>query len=354
MQKLIETTLGIFDLRTELIELGCKKFFLVADPSLDNERVINSLEAFDIPYVRFSSFAMNPTRQQASAAVEAFRREDCDSVVSIGGGSTLDVAKWVKSETCVPLIAVPTTIGTGCEATPFVVLTVDGIKLHLRNENMLPDVVIFDPTLVDTLPIYQRKCGSLDTFAHAVESMWSHKATDETIAYAKEALQIILTNYRDYVFDYTHQAARQMFRASHLAGQAIAHTHTTAVHALSFPLTTQLGLPHGHAVGLCLPQVMEFVMRNASQCNDPRGEGHLIQMLKEIASIMHGVSISDAIVRLRIVLAELQLAVPLGVTMDDVERLTDAIDLERIGNSPVPFTREDVKELYRKILRIRL
>ncbi|MCL1855754.1 MAG: iron-containing alcohol dehydrogenase, partial [Clostridia bacterium] len=155
-----------------------KRPLLVCDSAFDMLGVALPCET-----VRFSGFSSNPRYEDVQAGVEAFAEGMCDCIIAIGGGSCIDTAKSIKyfsSAEC-PIMAVPTTAGTGSEATHFAVLYRGGEKQSVADERLLPEFVVLQPSLLKTLPVYLKKCTMLDALCQAIESWWSKKATPESV-----------------------------------------------------------------------------------------------------------------------------------------------------------------------------
>ena len=228
-----------------------KKALLVCDSAFDSFGIELPCE-----FVRFSDYASNPLYEQASAGAKILERNKCDFIVAIGGGSSIDIAKCVKyiNHAYIPIMAVPTTSGTGSEATHFAAIYKEGEKHSVADEKLLPDYVILQPDTLKTLPLYQKKCTMLDALCQAIESWWSKKATPESVGYSRKSIKLILDNMESYLKN-KYEGNKNMLTASNLAGKAINITTTTAPHAMSYKLTTLYGLPHGHAAAICLPKV---------------------------------------------------------------------------------------------------
>lgn len=175
----------------------------------------------------------NPTLEYAENKAKEFRHEK--AILSIGGGSTIDVGKYIAAKWNLYHKAIPTTAGTGSEVTRYCVLTVDGKKTtFLLNR---PDEFELDRERIKTLPFLQRLSGRLDAYCQALESTWSPKSTPESIMYAKMALEII---------------DEDPLLAANYSGRAIDITGTSIVHALSYGLTEKYNIPHGLACGLMM------------------------------------------------------------------------------------------------------
>ena len=189
-------------------ESGCQSMMLVCDESLrflDIRHYFDTLtDRLHVALTRFSDFKPNPLYESVEKGVGLFRRNRCDSIIAVGGGSAMDVAKCIKLYSNmdsgenylkqaivpndVPLLAVPTTAGTGSEATRFAVIYYNGEKQSVADESCIPSVVLMDPSVLKTLPGYQKKSTMLDALCHAIESFWSVNSTEESRAYSGQAI----------------------------------------------------------------------------------------------------------------------------------------------------------------------
>lgn len=179
-------------------------------------------------------------------------------IISRGGGSTIDVAKWVAKKYGLRHTAIPTTGGTGSEVTKYVVLTVDGEKKTFTDEKFRPQAYVLDPHLSVSLPYEHTLASGLDALSQSMESLWSLKATPESVNYAFAGMELALQNLETALRDPANlQARMNMLLAGNLSGKAIDITQTNICHAISYPLTDWYGIPHGIACGLVLPYFAE-------------------------------------------------------------------------------------------------
>lgn len=337
-----------------LNNLGCRKFLLVCGSSFCRLPVADYFASLDIPCVTFTDFTPNPQYEEVCRGVEVYRANECDAIVAVGGGSAMDVAKCIKlyapmaddvcyleqpyADSGIPLIALPTTAGTGSESTRFAVIYYKGEKQSVHHDSILPDYAVLDPVALYTLPAYQKKCTLMDALSQAIESWWSVAATTESRRLAEKAVRGIITNWCGYIFDADAKATMEILRASNLAGQAIHITTTTAPHAMSYKLTTMYGIPHGHAVALCLPRVWEY-MRDCGN----------VPVLDDISAAL---GTDDAVGLLDTMLAEMELKKP--VTQDreeELSRLVKGVNLQRLGNHPVSLSSEILRKMYENIVQ---
>ena len=304
----------------------------------------------------FSAFHSNPDLSDTEKGAVLFRKEGCDGLLSIGGGSSIDTAKAIKawlnaeseedlignrlnrSEVC-PHIAVPATAGTGSEATQFAVVYLNGNKLSLNHLKLMPDGVILDASLLDSLPIYHKKSCALDALAQGIESYWSKSATDDSRVYAYLAMIGVLDNLKNYLAGDPH-AADEILDASYQSGKAIQMTRTTAAHAMSYMLTRRLGLAHGHACMLTLPTLWEIMaVREEMQ-----------PLLQDLSGKMRLGDIRMAPRLLKGILYDLEMEIPPVPEDSILEELASSVNIERLNNHPVTLTKEEIKTAYRRAM----
>lgn len=239
----------------------------------------------------FQAFHPNPTVAQAVAAATLRHSCDADLVVGLGGGSALDVAKAGRvlppdadladqvigghrpaADGGPELVLVPTTAGTGSEVTSFATLYQGQRKVSLDTPAARADLALVDPALTDTCPPRLTWTCAFDCLAHAIESLWSVRSTTVSRERAVAALRMLLPVLRNSN-DLPDAAERDALSlAAILAGQAIGITRTTAAHAMSYPLTAHLGVPHGLACALNLTWLLPLVeAARPEQLTDERG-----------------------------------------------------------------------------------
>ncbi|MFD9369823.1 phosphonoacetaldehyde reductase [Streptomyces sp. NPDC060020] len=228
----------------------------------------------------FTGFCPNPGVEHAVHAARRRAEWGADLVMGIGGGSALDVAKAAAllpadadqaEETILggrpvagngtELLLVPTTAGTGSEVTQFATLYRGRRKVSLDTPRAQADVAVVDPALTDSCPPSVTWSCAFDALAHAVESLWSVRSTELSRAHAREALRRIVAILREADETPSRGERDALSEAATLAGQAINITRTTAAHALSYPLTARLEIPHGLACALNLIWLMPLVER---------------------------------------------------------------------------------------------
>jgi len=300
-----------------------RKLFLVCRGSFDRQELAAYIKSLNP--VRFSDFTPNPKMEEAMAGVEAFKASGCDTILAVGGGSPIDVAKCIKhySESDAPIIAIPTTSGTGSESTHFAVVYENGKKLSVAAPNLLPEIVILEPSTLKNVPEYTRKATMLDALCHSIESHWAKKATPESREIAEKAISLIKAGKDAYLAN-EDEGNAMMMEAANLAGQAINITTTTAAHAMCYKITSLYGFQHGHAAAICLPEVWKHI------------------------DAAPGIT-RDEFVEL---ITELGMGYPESEDPEkDIAVLADSVNVQRLSNSPVPFDRDQLAEMYRNIIK---
>lgn len=294
---------------------------------------------------------------------------DFDLVLAVGGGAALDMAKLLavfavqkrEPETyvlegaaldnpMVPLVAVPTTSGSGSEATHFAVCYANGAKYSVAHPSMLPCVAVIDGELTLSMPRSVAASTGLDAFSQAVESFWSVNSTGESRAYARRALELILPNILGSVNENGRDNRIAMAEAAHLAGKAIDVTKTTTPHALSYYYTLRFGVAHGHAVGLSLGELLEFnALVEEGRCADPRGASFVKEIVAELLELLGCRTPKDGKRKVWELMDDLGLERDfrrLGIGLDEFKKGLDEINWERARNNPRSHDRADLERLF--------
>jgi alcohol dehydrogenase len=327
--------------------------------------LINSLSE-KVEVVIFNDFVSNPRLEDVETGINILRQGNFDLIISIGGGSVIDMAKlinilnaqkdrdlfsYIKNSELMlkkglPMVAIPTTIGTGSEATHFAVVYVDKIKYSLAHSFMLPDYVIIDAELSYSLPAYIAASSGMDALSQAVESYWSVKSTKISKQYAAEAIILILGVLQDAV-EGQKKARVTMAKAANLAGKAINITTTTAPHAISYPITSTYGLQHGHAVSVILGEFFEVNYNfKYNSVTDPRGCKYLKTTMSELfrmfgvnspleckfkwKNLMHNIGLESSLNKIGV------------CNKADVEKIINNINIQRLNNNPVQLSSNEL------------
>lgn len=373
MQKIIN---GILHLPEILKEVGCEKLFMVVDssyPFLNVKEMIEELSVKD--RVVFSDFTPNPLFEQVCKGIDLFKSSHCDTILAVGGGSAIDVAKCIKLAVLaedghaaiipplvskripidgskIPFIAIPTTAGTGSESTHNAVMYYEGAKQTVTNDGVLPDYAVLEPSVLKTLPLYQKKCTMMDALCQGIESWWSVNSTEESYEYSRKTVELIMSNWQKYIFENDDEAAEQIMQAANYSGRAINITQTTAAHAMSYKITSLYKLPHGHAVAVCLPEIWEYMIEHLEKCIDVRGQDYLTDIFTKIAKAMGCENPILAISKFRKMMKDMELLNPISSNKkDDLIVLSTSVNPVRLKNNPVELDTQSILYLYDKILK---
>ncbi|WP_433656196.1 iron-containing alcohol dehydrogenase [Nocardia sp. CA-128927] len=319
------------------------------------EPLLAALRSFPLHIVIQSGL---PTPESVALLAREVRAHRADVVVTVGGGSVMDAGKAAAAlsissdpspesvvRTCEesagtegvpPIIALPTTPGTGAEATPFATIwhRDQGRKLSLRGSALLPVTAVLDPDLLIGLPEAHLVSCLLDTLAQGLEGAWSIRA-DEQSEWLGATAWALLAELLDQRHDGLGSAERHAaLLAGHLAGRAIAIAGTTVCHAMSYSLTLRHGLSHGHACGLTLASVLRYNALVDDDCTDPRGALRVRSAITRVVQAA-GVDSVEALARKIEALAWSPALPPAPDIRPDATRIaTDALAYDRAGNNP--------------------
>lgn len=353
-------------------QCGASRIFLVVDE--DAFRCCGAEDVLqpvleNLQITRFNGFQPNPKLVDIQRGVELFRAAPPELVIAIGGGTAIDLGKLIGfignqkdapldivtgdkigSADGLPMIAIPTTAGTGSEATHFAVAYVGTQKYSVAHPSMLPRYAVVDPCLTHSLPASITAATGLDAFCQAIESVWSVGATDESIEYAAAAIQCASKHLRTSVKTPTPESRLAMCRASHLAGKAINISKTTAPHALSYILTSKYKVPHGFAVAMTLAKFLAFNGNvDADDCADGRGHGDVQRRIWRIVNLLGASSISDAcrlIDDLAVSIGCPASFADLGITgQDQLNEIAASVNVQRMSNNPRKIDHQMIVQL---------
>ncbi|MBQ7561712.1 MAG: phosphonoacetaldehyde reductase [Synergistaceae bacterium] len=284
----------------------------------------------------FTSFTPNPIIEDAKAASNFFTLNKCGIILAVGGGSAIDTAKYVKlNNPDSMLVVIPTTAGSGSEATKFAVLYEGGKKLSITDEKIIPDSVLFDSELLKYLPDYHRKSSALDAFSHSLESFWSVNADESSKKFSREALTNITRLLENYPGSYNPE---EMLKNSYLAGQAINLAQTTAGHAMCYKITGLYNIAHGHAAALCNRVLFKWLIKHEN-----------LPVLNDIAACMNCGSPEKAAEKFSAIFMRLGLEIP-EANEQEINILSASVNPERLKNFPAKLDLFTIKNLYREIL----
>ncbi len=264
-------------------EIGGRRILLVTDKGLTQaghaQPAIKSLEAAGLAVAVFDEVTPNPTTDDVDRALEVARREKIDFLVGLGGGSSLDCAKGVNflftnggrmedyrgteraKLPMLPMIAVPTTAGTGSEAQSFALIA--DAKTHMKmacgDKKAACRVAILDPDLTVSMPASVTAATGIDALSHALETFVSKPRNAISNLFSRNAWRLLSQGFRSVLREPTDLNARSaMLLGAHLAGGAIENSMLGATHALANPLSAHFNVTHGIAIGVMLPHVIRY------------------------------------------------------------------------------------------------
>jgi alcohol dehydrogenase len=275
------------------------------------DRAAKSLAGASLHVTIFDGTRENPTTEHVEAGVEVARRANVDFLIGLGGGSAMDCAKGINflltgggqmkdywgvgkaTKPMLPLIAVPTTAGTGSEAQSFALISdpVTHQKMACGDAKAAARVAILDPELTRTQPQRVLVASAIDAVSHAVETAGTTKRNETSLSFTGEAWTRIKRSFERAVLSTQDDAARaDMLLGAHLAGAAIEHSMLGAAHACSNPLTARFGIVHGFAVGVMLAPVVRFNCANGSNpyaalSGDPASLVSCIERMQGVAGL---------------------------------------------------------------------
>ena len=363
---------GTLDLLPDLAkELGKSKGYIISGPHLNKIGMVakcrKALKNAGMESECFTETEGNPSTDTVVKATEGFKKSKADFIVAFGGGSPLDVAKAVAVLTTyggnivdyegagkvmgpvVPMIAIPTTAGTGSEVTAFSVITDHSrnYKLTVVSNYLLPAYVILDPDLIATVPANTAAACGIDAMVHALEAYISKAASPFSDIFAREALRLIGGSIRDYVADRSNPAAcESMMVGSLFAGIAFSHARLGNVHAMSHPVSAYFDVPHGVANAILLPTVVDFNKDAA----DPEKYRYIYGCIsKDMGADINFTPdmLATEIRMLNYELGILPTLSDIGVTSDKFEQMAD--DAMKSGNiqcNPQFTMKNDILKLY--------
>jgi alcohol dehydrogenase len=263
--------------------LGAHRVMVVTDRGIAEaghlDHVLESLNAAGVEWSAFMGVEENPTTDTVEACVASAREHQADLLIGLGGGSSMDTAKGCNfiltnggkmsdyhgtgkaTKPMLPLIAIPTTAGTGSECQSYALISdsVTHAKMACGDKKAAARIAILDPDLTITQPARVTRVTGIDALTHALESAVCKKRNDISVAYSRAAFALLSRNFLTVLRDPgNHEARAAMLLGSAFAGTAIENSMLGAGHSAANPLTAHFGIVHGEAVGLMLPHVMRL------------------------------------------------------------------------------------------------
>lgn len=334
------------------------------------DKVTASIEAAGLKAVVYDQVPSDPDIPSVDNGVVLAKAEGCDVIVALGGGSPLDAAKGVSMMLAnpgvitdyefkqpeiagPPIIAVPTTAGTGSEITRFTVITdtVRTVKMLLQGPGLIPTVSILDPELTMTVPPSVTAATGMDALTHATEAYLSSLATPLTDIHALAAVRLIARALAPATLNGGNVKAREdMLLGQMEAGYAFGNASVGLVHAMARPLGAHFGVAHGMANAMLLAPVMAY--------NRPAAPERFAQLAAAFGENVEGLSVREAGLKAVAAFATLfgETGLPsklsaFGATEADLDRLTeDAFASGSCAFNPRVPSKEDIRALYASVL----
>ena len=357
-----------------LNESKSEHVFLISDEGLAKlgvvKKVQDIVEADGLKCTTYLGVVPNPTVDVVNESTKCYKESGATSIIALGGGSSMDVAKatgvlatyggkitdyeglYKVPGPIVPIIANPTTAGTGSEVTASAVVTDEerNYKMSVISYEMLPKYAVLDPQLIMTAPASIAASCGVDALIHALEAYVSNFASPFTDAMAEKAMELIGANIRRFVANrQDEEAACAMMTGSTFAGMAFAWAKLGNVHAMSHPVSAYFHVPHGVANAVLLPTVIEY---NALS-DHGRYEKiyNFIREKKEPAKDFKPQMLIDEIKKLNADLGIPQSLSEVGVTEDKIEAMAkDAVVHPNVLANPRQTNLKEMIELYKKAL----
>lgn len=352
--------------------MNLNRVLIISDKMLEQLGVVEKLTTIlvkeGLEVSAFLDVEPNPSVETVNAATALYKESNCEGIIALGGGSPMDVAKATAvlavyggeitsyegagkvPGKIAPIIAIPTTAGTGSEVTAFSVITdtTRNYKLTVFSYELIPAYAVLDPELIMSLPPAVAASTGIDALVHAMESYLSLAASPFTDAMAEKAIELIGANIRAFVANRKNQeAASAMMSASTFAGIAFAWARLGNVHAMAHPLGGFFHVPHGVANAILLPTILEY---NALADQGRYEKIYYLLTGKTVASFEPSILTNE----IRSLLKELGIPATLsevGVTADKITEM--AVDAMKSGNilvNPRQSTQKDIEMLYHKAL----
>ena len=365
------------NLKTILLANGVKKAAVFTDKGIQSAGLLDfpmdRIRAAGVESVILDDLPPEPTYSQVQALADAYTASGADFIIAVGGGSVMDTAKLSSilstgeytmqdlldtpslGRKHVKTLMIPTTAGTGAEATPNAIVAVPEkeLKVGIVNGQMVADYVILDAVMIKKLPRKIAAATGVDALCHAIECWTSNKSNPFSDLFAMEALELILNHIEPACDDSEAMDAKNKMQiASFLAGVAIAASGTTAVHALSYPLGGKYHIAHGVSNAILLVPVMKF---NEPVCREKFAQAydrcvhgaHTCETAEKKSAYM--IQWMEEIVKHLEIPASLK---EFGVPTEDLEDLVKSgMEVTRLlANNMREVTPDDARSIYWQIL----
>jgi alcohol dehydrogenase class IV len=353
------------EIRQVVDELKGRKIFLVTSRHFAKKYgILDKLSEYlkGLTLVIFAEVEENPTIETVDKGAVQCKANQCDLVISLGGGSAMDAGKAIamlqenpgsireyldQERFCqtkgLPIIAIPTTSGTGSEVTPFTVIThrAKKAKPAIAPHENFPDVALVDPELTMSMPFEVAASTGLDALCQAVEGFWSTQGNPLTRSLAFQAIKLAMENLESACVKKDRESVTNMSLASHLTGIEMSNIGNTSIHPLSYPITIDYAVPHGFACAIFLPEVIRF---NASAIKD-----RFIDLLT-VLNLTSVEAFADKVDSFMEKLKAPRRLSKLGVKQEDIPGIAKRGMERSTAWNPKPMTEEDIVQICKTIL----
>ncbi|MFC2035439.1 iron-containing alcohol dehydrogenase [Chloroflexota bacterium] len=360
----------------EARKLEVEKALIVTDTIMANLPVMtdirNSLEQAGLQYTIFDGVHSEPTTEIVQEGLKVFKEDSCDFVIAVGGGSPIDAAKAISvmvtnpgsienymgvgkiAKEGVPMVAIPTTAGTGSEVTPYTIITETNtnVKMLINSPKVIPRLAIVDFMLTLSCPPGITASIGLDALTHSIEAYVSLKAQPMSDAFCLSAIELISKNLRQAWADGNNEEAREKTMLGALqAGISFSNASVALVHGMSRPIGAYFHVPHGASNAALLPLIMDFSYRA-----NPTRYAHIARAMGEDIAGKTDLETArlavKAVEKLTSDIKVLSLS-QLGVDLEKLGRLAsqmaeDAIASGSPANNPRQATKDEIIELYKR------
>ena len=360
-----------------LKEKNHKKILVVSDKTLSKLGVVGQvtglLESIKLPFAIYDDIRPNPYEEDVDKGVRAYKSNGCDSIIAIGGGSPMDVAKVIKimasnppplgryddalggdrliKEPMPPLYAVPTTAGTGSEVgrSGVIIMAATGRKTIFFHPDLMPEIAVLEPELTAGLPPHITAATGIDAFSHCLEAYLSTGFHPIADGIALQGIELILTWLPLAYEDGRNLDARGKMQIAASMGAAAFQKGLGMVHSLAHPLSSMYDIHHGLANALMLPAAIEFI-ENADLSEEQRRRISKIRALFAEVGLIH-ISLNEC---LKEFIPALGVDMGLGkykIPESDLEKLSaEAFHDGCHASNMIPVTKEDLKKVYRAVM----
>lgn len=359
-----------------ITEVGCKKILLLTDEGIYKagliDRILPKFNNKGIDIKLINNIPTEPKVNEVNIIYQHAKKIEADMLIAMGGGSVIDVTKLIAVlktskysiydivkdsriiEKGIITLMIPTTAGTGAEATPNAIVTIPEkeIKVGVVNDNLIADYVILDPSLTLELPKKITASTGIDALAHALECYISKKANPFSDIFALKAIELIFNNLEKAYNDGNNLEARNnMLLASFYGGVSIATSSTVAVHALAYPLGGKYGIPHGVSNAMLLAEVMAFnkdeIVDKLACISDQINKDYIDKSTDEKAKF-----VIDSIFRLVKSINIPDNLKECGISEKDINSMVKGASkvTRLLNNNPKKMTKKDIYNIYKKLI----